>query len=153
MRVWSGYLWCLITLFAHLLAGLKRGWSGGRVAIRVAALWHCLSISRCMGKRNAWASRASVGDVLSPPVIANAPALCVVVSFAIALPMPFLCASRVSTGLGVPQTSGRVRGHRSFLLFLCAKSIRASLLYSKRELWSLAHFIAPFGLVIMAVRW
>ena len=45
---------------------------------------------------------------------------------------------------------GSTRGHRCLLLFLCAKSISASLVNSKCELCLSDHSTAPPGLVIIS---
>ena len=54
------------------------------------ALKQAFSILNSMGRRAVWASRKSVGVVLKPPVMAIAPALCVVVSFLMKFTEPFL---------------------------------------------------------------
>ena len=72
---------CLfVLLFVHFLAGLCSRCCGGNVAIRIAALCKCFSISRWRGRVYACASSASVGDVHRPPVTASMPARCTDVS-------------------------------------------------------------------------
>src|ERR1700761_976325 len=104
LRVWRGDLCLLILAFELLLIGAESGCSLGRVAIRVIALWQIFSTLSSIGSKLACASSVSVGVVLSPPVTASAPALCVDESFLIVLTDPFLLPFAFFPCIGVHQT-------------------------------------------------
>ena len=71
-------MWCLLMWqLVHCLASLCNGCSGGSNAMQVAALWHHFLSVMSIGRRLVCASRALVGEVQSPPVIAMAAALCI----------------------------------------------------------------------------
>src|SRR5450631_3458287 len=97
-----------MTVFlAHCLTRSRRGCRSGSDASRRAALKHHFSMVDSNGRRFASALRESVGDVRRPPVIASAPALCVLVSFLaiVTVPSRLFPASGFLADGGVYHTS------------------------------------------------
>ena len=69
------------------------------------ALKHNLHIKSDAGRRKAQASRASVGHVRRPPVMARAPALCTEVICLVTLEEPVALGPTMGSSEGVHQTS------------------------------------------------
>jgi len=65
---------------AHSLTGFLRGWLSDRATKHKATLKHQFFIVSLKGIRFVNASSISVGEVYNPPVIASAPALCILTS-------------------------------------------------------------------------
>src|ERR1019366_1341135 len=82
---WCSSALCFPTcLLAALLIGLYKGCFWGSVAILIAALCLTFLTLSLIGVIAACAFNESVGEVLSPPVIASAPCLWIVANFLIA---------------------------------------------------------------------
>jgi hypothetical protein len=76
-------------------------------ARQTAALKHHFSMAMSNGMRLAKVSRVSEGEVHSPPVVAKAPALCVLASLMVVLVLPLTPAVTfvLFAGAGVYHTS------------------------------------------------
>src|SRR6266851_78773 len=78
-RRWCmGPLCLLIFLIPWWFMHLYNGCSLGSAAILVSAWWHHFLTVSAASRRCAWVLSTSIAKVLSPPMMANTPALCIV---------------------------------------------------------------------------
>ena len=104
-RFWSGPQCFLVVWVDFQLTGLKSGCLGRRVAILTNALKHDLHLKSGAGRRKVQVSRASVGDVQRPPVMARAPDLCMEMVCLVTLEEPVALGPAMGLSEGVHQTS------------------------------------------------
>src|SRR5260221_4255423 len=104
-RLWSGPRCLLIIDVLFAFTGLYSGCSLRNVAILTCALWHHLLIASVAGRRWAFAFSTSVGDVLSPPVMASVPALCMVPICFVTFADPIAFGPGCALLIGVHHTS------------------------------------------------
>src|SRR5712671_5145910 len=116
-----GALCLLILPEFFLVTMLCRGCPFGSIAIRTSALWSHLSMVSGAGKRNALASRASVGEEHNPPpVTAREPILWTNVSCLITLTALVVLSLAWSIRLHQTSTVYRILGIATLMYSLLA---------------------------------